>query len=319
MNRRSDRAGFTLIELLVVIAIIAILIGLLLPAVQKVRAAAARAQCQNNLHQIALAAHNYQSTYNVLPPGNIGDQNGVNPSANGFAYPFYGVMAILLPYMEQDNMYKNLPGVNLGVGQQGNPWWNTGAWNYSFTRIKAYECPADSAYTANQINVLTDYESCGAGCGTIRWWFFGGNPPYNFGPTNYLGVAGGFGILPNNNGWNPWSGLFWSQSAVSMAQLTAADGTANTLMFGEVSVLAQLPNSTEGWAWIGAGSIPTAWGVNGNPYTHYMFSSMHTAVVNFAYADGSVRGINKSANTRTIRSAAGWQDGEVYDPSSIGS
>src|SRR5579884_1599839 len=91
MVHSDSRRGFTLIELLVVIAIIAILIGLLLPAVQKIREAAARMSCSNNLHQIALAAHNYQSTNNALP---------------GYDIQWVSPLVRLLPYMEQDNQYK---------------------------------------------------------------------------------------------------------------------------------------------------------------------------------------------------------------------
>ena len=111
MSRRIGRRGFTLIELLVVIAIIAVLVGLLLPAVQKVREAAARSSCQNNLKQITLAAMNFESTKGYLPPGGL-----VSPNSSGGAVlpppdsgPYTGTLAFILPYMEQNNIYTQLP------------------------------------------------------------------------------------------------------------------------------------------------------------------------------------------------------------------
>src|SRR6187431_3295429 len=102
-KHRSDR-GFTLIELLVVIAIIAILIGLLLPAVQKVREAAARTQCMNNVKQLSLSCHNYHDANGTMPPYSAAMGNEV-----GSAHFF------LLPYIEQDNLYRSANGISFNV------------------------------------------------------------------------------------------------------------------------------------------------------------------------------------------------------------
>src|SRR5580704_5234996 len=107
-NVRAGRRAFTLIELLVVIAIIAVLIGLLLPAVQKVREAAARAQCANNLKQIGLAAHNYNDANGTLPPGYLGGPPPYFQSPNGADGQWAGCLVFLLPNLEQDVIYKQL-------------------------------------------------------------------------------------------------------------------------------------------------------------------------------------------------------------------
>jgi prepilin-type N-terminal cleavage/methylation domain-containing protein/prepilin-type processing-associated H-X9-DG protein len=132
------RTGFTLIELLVVIAIIAILIGLLLPAIQKVRAAASRMSCQNNMKQIGVAIHNYGSETGKLPPACWDQGPGpviAYPATAPANEPTRGLLALLLPYMEQENV-RNL------YDQTNN--WRTGAQNRaaSGTMLKMYVCPA---------------------------------------------------------------------------------------------------------------------------------------------------------------------------------
>src|SRR5262245_43166127 len=144
LSRARERQAFTLIELLVVIAIIAILIGLLLPAVQKVREAAARMKCGNNIKQIALATHNYADVNDKVPNAWLWQWNG-----NGGNYPNRDVTMFwhfILPYVEQDALYKF--GTNADPTVAG---WGIRLWcsrpKVGGVEVKTYLCPSDSGPT----------------------------------------------------------------------------------------------------------------------------------------------------------------------------
>jgi prepilin-type N-terminal cleavage/methylation domain-containing protein len=179
------RSGFTLIELLVVIAIIAILIGLLLPAVQRVREAAARMKCSNNLKQIGLALHNYHSSLNSFPPAS--DDNG------------FPVHCLILPYIEQDNLYKQ---INFSVSP-------TNAANAAAraTVIPIYLCPSDPSTNLPAGTPGVNYR-CNSGVSIVNSY-----------PT-----AVNASMPPNDGG-------FWAKQPYRVADIT--DGTSNTAAFSE--------------------------------------------------------------------------------------
>src|SRR5262245_40940691 len=129
MTKRTHRTAFTLIELLVVIAIIAVLIGLLLPAVQKVREAAARTACQNNLKQIGLGLHNYHDAKSILPPGFTAVAAAGGDVAPGWGWSFY-----ILPFIEQDSLYRSQIDLNQSVRDSA----------LLSQKVKIYVCPSDT-------------------------------------------------------------------------------------------------------------------------------------------------------------------------------
>jgi prepilin-type N-terminal cleavage/methylation domain-containing protein len=264
--------GFTLIELLVVIAIIAILIGLLLPAVQKVREAAARMSCSNNLKQMSLGTVNCSDSHQGLMPPGDGLYPSTTPTANN---SYASVFFHILPYIEQDNSYKgtlqpNDPhGNNVGPGGKALPTYSP-FWNVLNANVKTYICPSDPA------NV--------------------GNGGWNSGLSSYAYNAQVFPVY-----WNGYSRF----------PASLPDGTSNTIMFTE-----QRATCTGFWPDWGPSIVDGSWpqptgaaaifivqpkGTN-CPFSdgsQYRAVSPHTAGINAALGDGSVRFVSGGISPNT--------------------
>jgi len=305
---RARRPSFTLIELLVVIAIIAILIGLLLPAVQKVREAAARTKCQNNLKQIALAAANYESAMQALPPG----VNGVT---------MMGALSYLLPYVEQGTVYNLIPtiipnttlstwainptSIEGGAGFQSYPWWGFLPVGGSVVgeQIKTFICPSDTAQTASLTGgVFACFFTFSY---TFEGEYFGQSSTAGFGVCNYAPSAGCLGnVIPfGDTFYGQWMGPYDVNSTTQTINIT--DGSSNTIAFGE-SLFGSAGAVRDFTAcWMGAGQMATAWGLP-VPAQWYTFGSKHYGTVNFAFGDGGVRPL-KAPNAHSFFSSTWYQ------------
>lgn len=320
---RARRSAFTLIELLVVIAIIAILIGLLLPAVQKVREAAARTKCQNNLKQIALGAHNYESANGVFPPGYLGQKPVGQIVAStdemwnlGANAHWIGVLPYLLPYMEMDNVYRPLV-FDWNVDGDGPVWTsNTTNWTMAMTRISTFLCPSDDPNQPERVASRMGTCATTPGNGNILVRYFANTgTAAGLGRTNYLGVAGAFGKIGSS--FDSREGIFSNRSKTKIVAIS--DGTSNTTMFGES--LGGNPNPTSStprlysFSWMGVGFNVTNWGISQSNMTWRNFSSKHTGIINFAMADGAVKPFRESTETSAFIFMSGIRDGQVVDSS----
>jgi len=217
---RSQAAGFTLIELLVVIAIIAVLIGLLVPAVQKVREAAARAQCQNNLKQVGLALHNFADTYRAFPPGRVATRNGIPrlgvPATPTGTVPSHSWVPFVLPYLEQEalsNLYRR------DVPTQG--WANPlNRPNVTSIQLLVLQCPAAKP---NRMHV----EAFPATANNTPW---GACMDY----AAIKGIRTGAGQLATSGFVDAVTNAEGAMPDSEMRRLTdIKDGTSNTILIAE--------------------------------------------------------------------------------------
>lgn len=328
---RNRRSGFTLVELLVVIAIIGVLVALLLPAVQAAREAARRSQCTNNLKQIGLGVHNYESAHKEIPYNRYSGNYGVPDSfwggaqVNGPGAPCraWSWLASILPYMEQGSLYQlgGIPNTPLGVSAALGE------------VIPALQCPSDEL---PNVNPLT----------RVNTWYIKG--ARQVGLTNYDGVMGSQSNVPpyanpNINGEpnEPWlngngvMAIFAWQNPLGFRNIE--DGTSQTLMAGEQAFEMSRASCGEdgkcyglGYSWAhsveasATAAIPPNEAVPGRPSldptvetfpyrTQFGFNSMHPGGLHFVYVDGSVQFIEESIDLGVYRAMATIKGGETLN------
>lgn len=349
--KHAATRGFTLIELLVVIAIIGVLIALLLPAVQSAREAARRAQCVNNLKQLALAAHNYESAHGSFPMGNRYIDNtsfasgSLCSSSSWFGHSAFG---LLLPFIESNAQYNAL-----NYNFQANSIRNTTSY---FTKIIPLQCPSD--LPAPPFRTPWAQSSYGMGRGTqeniYENWAAASFPDPNAEQPGKCNAAKG-------------NGMFGAEAVVKISEVR--DGSSNTVLFGETS--RWIDDPAQGFNWMhftavfGTGStggyyegdvrpqtgaftypdinakpdktgqyinavfcgcgtgvcIPSDWldpkcAQNVRRLGQFAFRSLHPGGANFAFADGSVKFLKETINNQTYQALGTRAGGEVVSADS---
>jgi prepilin-type N-terminal cleavage/methylation domain-containing protein/prepilin-type processing-associated H-X9-DG protein len=318
------RRGLTLVELLVVIAIVGVLVGLLLPAVQKVRETASRLKCTNNLKQFGLACHNYHATYGLFPPGGLALPNGANEdwSANKGTWIVYA-----LPYVEQDNLFQKIPNLGVPHFDSIGAAERAGVLPATFPLLR---CPSDgfqprgpySNYVGSMGPQCLDNK-----CGYTPFAKYCNEPAWGY-------------VTSSDDAHSPLPkdvrGVFGRGGApISLSAVT--DGASNTLFLGETlpseishmrdttwytlygtQVLSTIipinyPISETDLSWCGQASAGPAHSYTNNNVS-WGFKSRHTGGANFAFVDTSVRFISQDIDHKLYQLLGCRNDGQPASP-----
>jgi prepilin-type N-terminal cleavage/methylation domain-containing protein/prepilin-type processing-associated H-X9-DG protein len=302
MRSRTRRAAFTLIELLVVIAIISTLVGLLLPAVQKAREAAARISCTNNLKQIGLAMYQYEGVNDRLPPSRLYPVRQVMPpppSPPILQFEGGATWAVLiLPFLEQDNLYRQW---NVGF-----PYYDQNA-TARTTPVKIFFCPSRRA-ASDGLSISGDVPNISPA----------GYPHTPGALADYAAVVDRYGNDYADEINQGVTGSFRAEQGFRFADFS--DGTSNTLLVGEKHV----PQGKEGIGWWDCstyngnyGKCSTRSASKTFPLTTYpkdtgwKFGGRHTGVVLFCFADGHVQRVKETIDPNTLEWLGTRNDGQV--------